>query len=85
VEPWSDRRGVTLAGLGRLDEAIAAYEQALSIDFNIPAATTISLFCSPAAAKSSKRWDTYPRALEGDNPDARRLAKAAIEELRSSR
>lgn len=73
--------GVTLAGLGRLDEASGAYEKALSIDSTIPAAQF------NLGALLSSRGDTrralrhYQKALEGDDPDARRLARAAMEEL----
>ncbi len=77
--------GVTLSGLGRLDEASKAYERALSIDSNIPAAhfNLGALLASRGDTKRALRH--YQEALEGDDPDARRLAGAAIEELRSGR
>lgn len=77
--------GVTLAGLGRLDEASGAYEKALSIDSNIPAAhfNLGALLASRGDSRRALRH--YEEALAGNDPDARRLARAAIDELRAGR
>jgi len=77
--------GVTLAGLGQLREAIVAYEKALAIDSKIPAAhfNLAGLLASRGEIERALRH--YQNALEGDDPDARRLARVAIEELRSGR
>jgi tetratricopeptide (TPR) repeat protein len=75
--------GVTLAGLGRVGEAIRAYEKALSIDSNIPAAHFNLAVLLGSQGETERAMRHYQRALEGNDPDAYRLAKAAIEELRS--
>jgi tetratricopeptide (TPR) repeat protein len=77
--------GVTLAGLGRIDEAIASYEKALSIDSNIPAAHYNLAVLLASRGERQQAMGHYQKALEGDDPDAQRLARAAIEELRSER
>jgi tetratricopeptide (TPR) repeat protein len=85
---WAQARvnlGVTLAGLGRLDEAIGAYEKALSLDSNIPAAHYNLAVLLGSRGETERARGHYQKALEGDDPDARRLARAALEELRSGR
>ncbi len=77
--------GVTLAGLGRLDEAIGAYEKALSIDSNIPAAHFNLAVLLASRGETERALGHYQKALEGYDPDAQRLARAAIEELGSGR
>jgi tetratricopeptide (TPR) repeat protein len=77
--------GVTPAGLGRLDEAMGAYEKALSIDSNIPAAHFNLAVLLASRGETQRALGHYKRALEGNDLDAQRLARAAIEELRSRR
>jgi tetratricopeptide (TPR) repeat protein len=77
--------GVTLAGLGRLDEAISSYEKALSIDSNIPAAHYNLAVLLASRGEMQQAMGHYLKALEGDDTDARALARTAIEELRSGR
>jgi tetratricopeptide (TPR) repeat protein len=78
-------RGVTLAGLGRLNEAIGAYEKALSIDSNIPAAHFNLAVLLASQGETERALQHCHKALEGDDPDARRLARAMIEQIRSGR
>jgi tetratricopeptide (TPR) repeat protein len=76
--------GVSLAGLGKVDEAIGAYEEALSIQSDIPAAhfNLAALLASKGEAQRALRH--YKEAIAGRDPDARRLATAAIRELGSA-
>jgi tetratricopeptide (TPR) repeat protein len=68
-----------------LDEAISSYEKALSIDSNIPAAHYNLAVLLANRGEMQQAMGHYQKALEGDDPDARGLARAAIQELRSGR
>jgi tetratricopeptide (TPR) repeat protein len=76
--------GVTLAGLGRLDDAIGAYERALAIDSKIPAADFNLGALLASRGETARALRHYQKAVAGNDPDARRLARTAIEELRSA-
>jgi tetratricopeptide (TPR) repeat protein len=85
---WAEahlNRGVTLAALGRIGEAIGAYEKALSIDPGIPAAHYNVAVLLANQGATERALSHYLEALKGNDPDARRLAQAGIEELRSAR
>ena len=73
--------GVRLAGAGRIDEAVAAYEKALACDPRFAAAhfNLGSLFES--RNEIEKALSHYRQAIDGDQPEARRLALKALQRL----
>lgn len=75
--------GVTLTALGQADQAVAAYRSALEISPDFPAAhfNLASLLANRGEISEALRH--YQQALGGTDPDARRLALAAIQQLRA--
>ena len=74
--------GVVLAGLGRFEEAIAAYERALAIDSNIPAAHYNIAGLLVTRGETKRALWHYQQALDGNDAAARSLARSSIEQLR---